>query len=188
MRAVRTFFPCIISWAVIPSLYKKICLLGDFAVGKTSLVRRYVDNQFSDQYLTTIGVKISRKLVTLEREGGDVCRIQMILWDLEGRENFTGDSRSYLKGASGAVVVADVCRSNTMNNVSRHVEAFLAENPTAHVVVACNKGDLLSDSTSAGLSEINNAGVLHTLITSAREGTGVNELFTMLGREMARTA
>lgn len=167
-----------------PALHKKICLLGDFAVGKTSLVRRYVDNQFSDQYLTTIGVKISRKLVTIDRDGGDACSIQFVIWDLEGRDNFAGDSRSYLKGASGAVIVADVCRKNTMLNVGRHVETFLQENPAAHVVVACNKADLVHDSSHLVTQEIEHPGVLLTALTSAREGTGVNEIFLTLGKKI----
>ena len=61
---------------------KKICLLGDFAVGKTSLVRRFVDNQFSDTYLSTIGVKISRKLLSVEENH----TLQIIIWDLEEPE------------------------------------------------------------------------------------------------------
>lgn len=62
---------------------KKICLIGDFGVGKTSLIRRFVENQFSDEYLSTVGVKISRKPVDIP--GGSV--VQLLIWDLEGRTN-----------------------------------------------------------------------------------------------------
>jgi GTPase SAR1 family protein len=67
------------------------------------LIRRFVDRQFSDQYLSTVGVKISRKLV-------ESVNLQLLIWDLEGHTKFKGITPSYLQGASGAVVVADVSR------------------------------------------------------------------------------
>jgi small GTP-binding protein len=78
---------------------KKICLVGDFGVGKTSLIRRFVDRQFSDEYLSTVGVKISRK--TLELEGvrqQDQLNLQLLIWDLEGHTKFKAIAPSYLQG------------------------------------------------------------------------------------------
>ncbi|NEN93649.1 MAG: GTP-binding protein, partial [Okeania sp. SIO3H1] len=88
---------------------KKICLVGDFGVGKTSLIRKFVDRQFSDQYLSTVGVKISRKKVDLPKiEVEKNNFLQLLIWDLEGHTKFKAIAPNYLKGASGAIVVADV--------------------------------------------------------------------------------
>ena len=77
---------------------KKILLLGDFNVGKTSLIRRYIDNTFDDRYLTTIGVKISKKMVELH---GMEC--ELLIWDVEGATSRKSISSAYMKGASGAI-------------------------------------------------------------------------------------
>ena len=92
---------------------QKICLLGDFSVGKTSLIRRFVENKFSDEYLSTIGVKISRKSVDVKIETKE-HRVNLLVWDLEGKTKFKAITPSYLKGASGAIVVGDLTRSDTI--------------------------------------------------------------------------
>ncbi len=97
------------------SLSAKICLLGDYAVGKTSLVRRFVYNMFEDKYLSTIGVKVSRKVVAVPR-GDDVVELVLMLWDLAGSEEFDSVRASYLRGAAGALVV---CRRHTARNLGR---------------------------------------------------------------------
>ena len=78
------------------SVKKKICLLGSFAVGKTSLVRRFVYDLFDDKYITTIGVKVSRKTIVASRNG-DVVELTMMLWDLAGSEEFDRVRTSYLR-------------------------------------------------------------------------------------------
>ena len=89
---------------------KKICMVGDFSVGKTSLIRRFVDRQFSDKYLSTVGVKISRKAVELEGGEGDKKTIQLLIWDIEGQTKFKAIAPSYLQGSKGVIIVADVSR------------------------------------------------------------------------------
>ncbi|MEO0836337.1 MAG: ADP-ribosylation factor-like protein, partial [Cyanobacteria bacterium J06642_3] len=91
------------------TISKKICLLGDFNVGKTSLVRRFVEDTFSDRYLTTVGVKISRKSMTVSTEQ-DIHQVNLLVWDLEGNTKFKSITPSYLKGASGSIIVADLTR------------------------------------------------------------------------------
>ncbi len=95
-------------------IQKKVCLLGDFAVGKTSLVRRFVEGRFDDKYLSTIGVKISRK--TLARPYG---ALHLIVWDLAGGEEFGAES-SYLRGAAGALIVGDLTRRETLESFERY--------------------------------------------------------------------
>src|ERR1043165_1179544 len=90
-------------------LQKKICMLGAFAVGKTSLVTRYVKSIFSENYLTTVGVKIDKKTVTV-----DSTEVNLILWDLAGEDEFVQLQTSYLKGSSGYILVSDGTRSDTL--------------------------------------------------------------------------
>lgn len=102
------------------SLSAKVCLLGDYAVGKTSLVRRFVYNLFEDKYLSTIGVKVSRKMVAVPR-GDEVVELVLMLWDLAGSEEFDSVRASYLRGAAGALVVCDVTQRSTLASVSDYV-------------------------------------------------------------------
>ncbi|MCP5099231.1 MAG: GTP-binding protein, partial [Chloroflexi bacterium] len=91
---------------------KKICLLGDFAVGKTSLIRQYVEGKFDDRYLSTIGVKISRK--TLKR---DAMTLNLLIWDLAGGDNQNQIQATYLRGAVGALMVCDLTRTETIDAI-----------------------------------------------------------------------
>ena len=155
---------------------KKICMLGAFAVGKTSLVQRYVENIFSEKYQTTIGVKISKKSITLGNQ-----TIELVLWDLAGKDGISELRTTYLRGASGYLLVVDKTRANTINvaselhNVAQEV---LSEIP---FIILVNKWDLqgkwdIDEDTIANLRE--NTG--ETIITSAKTGMGVNEAFERL--------
>jgi len=88
-------------------IQKKVCLLGDFSVGKTSLSERFVYDRFSGRYLSTIGVKISRKPINISKD----IMLNMLIWDLAGSEEFSGVQSSYLQGAQGAILVCDLTRS-----------------------------------------------------------------------------
>ena len=99
----------------MPIISKKICLVCDFGVGKTSLIRRFVERQFSDQYLSTVGVKIFRKnLELLGVKQQEKLNLQLLIWDLEGHTKFKAIAPTYLQGASGALIVADVTRQETL--------------------------------------------------------------------------
>ena len=204
---------------------KKICMIGDFSVGKTSLIRRYMDNQFSDQYLTTVGVKISRKLVPLDTlsdsnsvksipnsianfqpnasianrqnncnsnvTGVKELSLQMLIWDLEGSTRFQGIVPTYLQGASGALVVADVTRLNTIENIKGHVELFHSINPNSPIIIVMNKSDLCLEETLHSLIlDVNRKmyqNTLAVLYTSAKEDIGVAEAFTLLASHIIKS-
>lgn len=153
---------------------KKILLLGDFAVGKTSLIRRYVDNAFDDKYLSTIGVKISKKLITL-----DEIECELLIWDIEGATSVKKIPYSYFKGASGAIFVCDVNRSDTIEGLNEHINTFLILNNQAKYVIAYNKADLLTISQK---EELNLAG--NIFLTSAKEDSNVESLFATLAKEI----
>jgi small GTP-binding protein len=93
-------------------IQKKICLMGSFAVGKTSLVRRFVENMFSDKYLTTLGVKISKKIVNIQLED-----VTILIWDIGGEDLFPQTKLTYLRGMSGYLLVVDKTRASTLEIV-----------------------------------------------------------------------
>ena len=163
-------------------LQKKICLLGAFGVGKTSLVRRYVDTIFSDTYLTTVGVKIDKKTVAL----GD-RPINLILWDLAGEDDLASLRLSYLRGAAGYVLVADGTRPATLEmafSIRKRVEADYGALPFAMLI---NKYDLQDQwaVSDKELEELRRDG-WWVRPSSARTGEGVEDAFTDLAQRVIR--
>jgi small GTP-binding protein len=129
----------------MPIISKKICLIGDFGVGKTSLIRRYIDRQFSDQYLSTIGVKISQKNIDFINPNCPDQKLQLLIWDIEGQTKFQAIARNYLEGAQGAIIVADLNRKDTIDNIPAHIKLVTSVNPKGLVLmVAINKIDALN--------------------------------------------
>jgi small GTP-binding protein len=121
-------------------IQKKVCLLGAFAVGKTSLVSRFVHGIFSDRYLTTIGVKIDRKVIPLED-----TQLHLLLWDLHGEDDFQTVRPSYLRGAAGYVLVADGTRRNTLDIARRLRDRALSVEKSAEYCLLINKADLVTE-------------------------------------------
>lgn len=170
---------------------KKICMLGDFSVGKTSLIRRFVDREFSDQYLSTVGVKISKKIVECQTEElQKQINVQMLIWDLEGNTKFKAITPMHLQGASSAIIVADVNRQVTVDHIHEHVECFLSVNPKGSIIVALNKADLIAADKLAKMldySSVNLPQVLATYSTSAKTGSQVDQIFQQLAYQMLKT-
>lgn len=160
-------------------------MVGDFGVGKTSLIRRFVDRQFSDQYLSTVGVKISRKTMELSKvKQQEKLDLQLLIWDLEGHTKFKGIAPSYLQGSSGAIVVADVSRKETIERISEHTQLFLSINPKSSIIVALNKADLVDEEKLEKLVQlVQNQGlerVTEIYYTSAKTGLYVDDIFQKL--------
>ncbi len=165
------------------SLSKKVCLLGDYGVGKTSLVRRFVYNLFDDRYLSTIGVKVSRKVIALPR-GNDIAELTLMLWDLAGSEEFDDVRASYLRGANGAIVVCDLTRPTTLEAVSKYAAELRQMNSAARLIIAANKGDL-AEKHQLTVEQVSAwAATLHAAyyITSAKTGANVETIFRQLGQ------
>ena len=166
---------------------KKICLLGDFNVGKTSLIRRFIEDKFSDRYLSTVGVKVSRKSIDIQTDS-QICQVNLMVWDLEGNTKFKPITPSYLKGASGSIIVADLARINTLNSISQHIDLFLSVNPHATIAIALNKADLISQEKLKKLienhSSHDNPQILCTHTTSAKTGNNVAKIFEELSQSI----
>ena len=164
-------------------LSKKVCLLGDFAVGKTSLVRRFVYDLFEDKYLSTIGVKVSRKSVYLQVDDGSV-ELTMMLWDLAGSEEFDHVRASYLRGAAGAVLVCDLTREETLPNLNRYVNGLLHSKTDTKIILAANKHDLTEEArlTASQVEQAAKEMGIPVYFTSAKTGDAVEPLFHHLGQ------
>jgi len=158
---------------------KKVCLLGDFGVGKTSLIRRFVENRFNDKYLSTIGVNISRK--TLARSYGEMS---MLVWDLAGSNGFdTISNSSYMQGAVGALIVCDLTRRETLATFEEYARQIRRMNSNVHLVFVCNKVDLANERIipDADLFSISSTfGDGRFFLTSAKTGEQVEEAFIHL--------
>ena len=156
---------------------RKICLLGEFAVGKTSLVRRYVEGRFDDKYLCTIGVKVSRKVI--DRKG---FQIALLIWDMAGGEDFSGHDMNYLRGAAGALLVCDLTRAETLDYSIKYAQLMCEINPDAKLVIAANKADLTEDRKihDADLDKFQQTIGCPYMLTSAKTGENVENSILLL--------
>jgi len=161
-------------------IQKKICMLGASAVGKTSLVQRYVESIYSDKYHTTVGVKIDKKQVQIREQ-----ELTLLLWDIEGAETGQELRKSYLRGAAGYLVVADGTRNDTLYQ-ALEIQARAQETVgTVPYILLLNKADLpdqwsIADREIAALVDQN----WQVIKTSAKTGVGVEEAFLTLARKM----
>jgi small GTP-binding protein len=151
----------------------KLCMLGDFGVGKTSLVSRFVHTTFSEKYLTTIGVKVDSKEVALA--GRAPCKL--VIWDIAGRSQLDALNMTYLRGASALLLVADGTRERSLHAVLNLLMQSRTLLPDAAVVLAVNKLDLVEqwEVAPAALAELRRTLPVHE--TSARSGEGVEAMF-----------
>jgi small GTP-binding protein len=161
------------------TIQKKICLLGDFAVGKTSLVRQFVEGRFDDKYLSTIGVKVSRR--SLQRPYGT---LNLLLWDLAGSEEFK--ETSYLQGTAGAFIVCDLTRRETLATLKNYASYLYQISQGVPLVFIGNKMDL-SDEWAIKESELQNVAASFGspyFLTSAKTGAHVETAFHLLAEKL----
>jgi len=161
-------------------LQKKICMLGSFAVGKTSLVRRFVESIYSDVYQTTVGVKIDKK--NLQVNGTEVF---LVLWDIYGEDDYQKMKWSYLRGASGYLLVADGTRKLTLEKAFQMEQRVREEVGAIPFVFVINKSDLAQDwEVDPAFESQWKALEWDVMRSSAKTGEGVEEAFALLARKM----
>ncbi len=156
---------------------RKIILTGNFGVGKTSLFNKFIYNTFNDKYLTTIGVKVNKKVVEVEGE-----TVSLVVWDIAGEINQNKVPTSYFLGASCVIYVFDLTRAATYLNIKSDLDYLQQFLPESMIKVVGNKVDLVQeDVIQSRLCEVP---VDVDTLTSAKFGTNVEQLFLSLATEL----
>jgi len=161
---------------------KKITLIGDFSTGKTSLIRRFVDNAFSDKYLTTIGVKVSKKVINIKQ-----YILQVLIWDIEGGTPSKPINKTYLRGMHGSIIVADITREDTIESIKGYIDIIISEvSSRIPIVIAINKRDKVDDQYAKGIVNKlkDRYGDYEIFLVSAKSGLHVEELFDSLANKI----
>ena len=158
---------------------KKVCMLGASAVGKTSLVRRFVHTIFDDKYHTTLGVKIDEKDIAVED-----ASVKLMLWDIEGQDDLQNVRTSFLRGTHGALFVVDRTRRETLNT-ALELRKLLTDSVgvVPHLLVV-NKSDLVdeSDIDAGALTRLREDG-WNLVEASAKTGVGVEDAFEWIAKQ-----
>jgi len=158
----------------------KLCLVGDYGVGKTSTIKRYVSNVFSDNYATTIGLNVSTKKVKIKWQ-----EVKMVIWDIAGRDKFGSVEMTYLSGSDAILFVADGTREHTLKTVLNLRSDIIKthENIITHLLI--NKFDLKHDweISDARIDRLRKQGH-QVFLTSAKDGILVNEAFSSVAEKM----
>ena len=161
-------------------IQKKVCMVGTFAVGKTSLVRQFVESVYSEKYHTTVGVKVDKKIVTVGEN-----EVTLVLWDIEGAETGLELRQSYLRGAAGYLLVADGTRPDTVASavaLQARAEATVGKVP---FLLLLNKVDLEQHwRVDPGELDRLKASKWLMTTTSAKTGQGVENAFATLAQKM----
>jgi len=153
---------------------KKIVLVGNFGVGKSSLMRRFVQNTFSENYTVTIGVHILKKEIRI-----DEFNFTLIIWDIEGKDDIQKVRPSYLLGTSGFVFVIDPTRPQTFERLNEELDFIKLNYPTAQIVTVCNRSDLINiDEFKERLLKSNTS---IDFFASAKQGDEVENIFYTVG-------
>ena len=155
---------------------KKVLLVGNFGVGKTSLIRRFVLNEFSEDYISTIGVRVSTKIVEINSE-----KIKLLIWDVAGTKDDEKVPKAYFLGASAAMYVFDLSREETYLNIKSQINSVKELSGLEYITVVGNKKDLL---TSTALEQIKkNISIPIDLVTSAKDDENVEDAFIALAKQ-----
>lgn len=156
-------------------LQKKVCILGPTGVGKTSLIKQYVEGIFSEKYQTSIGVKIDKKLVS-----SGYTPVQLMIWDLEGIDEYCGFNPRYLRGASALVLVCDQTRFSSLAQVM-NILSICRNHSDIPAILALNKNDLVPATNWDDTELQKHASKFKDIfLTSAKTGSNVGKMFDAL--------
>jgi len=170
------------------NLKLKVCLLGDGAVGKTSLIRRFVENVFTEDYLLTIGTRTSKKRLVIKKPELKMdFYITLIIWDIMGQVSFRKLLHpTYLRGAKGALLVCDLTRRETLEHLDDWIDSLYVEGRVMPSVFCGNKIDLEDQMNFEGAELENIASAYDSphFLSSAKTGENVDNAFQILGEKI----
>lgn len=161
----------------------KVCLVGEHAVGKTSLIRRFVLDEFDDRYIVTLGAKVSKKELMFVAEDTEL-QMDMTVWDIMGSRSFRELLReAYFHGAQGVLAVCDITRSTTLDEIDGWMESVFRTIGPVPAVIVVNKNDLAGNAafTEAQVRQSADAFDCPYFYASARTGENVEAIFRQLG-------
>ncbi len=167
-------------------IIKKVVLLGEPAVGKTSMVRRFVEDSYDDSYLSTIGSNVSRKSVNLTSSGGGAIQLTMMVWDIAGHRVCDTLKHAYYRGAHAAIIVCDITRQPTFEalpNWADNLKEVVGDIP---LVFVGNKADLREFAVvdEADLIDLSRSFDARYFSASARTGENVELIFHEIGQKL----
>jgi len=168
----------------VETYLKKVCILGDPQVGKTSLIRRFVHREFEADYISTIGMEASTKTVDVQGDRSTL-RINLVIWDIAGQDSFRNVHASYFSGAEGALLVCDRTRTSTVESLPHWVRRFRSEVGPRPMIVLLNKTDLSMDAgVESKVEDFARSREFEWLQSSALTGDNVDEAFQKLARKL----
>ena len=168
-------------------IIKKVCMLGDSGVGKTSLIKKFVFDVFDDQYIETIGTKITKKEVLLQRQGSDDIRMVLMIWDILGHKSPKRVPASYYVGVEGVFVVCDATRRETYDELDYWVETLLVMTQYVPIIFLANKADLVNELQigEREMKELATRFNAQYMFTSAKANSNVEQAFVQLAMALA---
>ena len=166
----------------------KICLVGNSGVGKTSLIRRYVNDIFDDKYIATIGTKVTKKEITIEQSKEEEVKMDMMIWDIMGQKGFKQLlQEAYFYGTKGVIAVSDMTRKITLEDITEWMESVNDVAGEVPTVFLANKCDLEGQAqfNVKDLEKIaSEHTILHPYLTSAKTGQNVQSVFKTLAEKI----
>ncbi len=160
----------------------KVILMGDYAVGKTCIIRRYVSDSFSEDYKASIGVDITSQQLRFE-----LHEVQLQIWDMSGQTDFRQVRTQFMSGTDCAILVFDLTRPNSLDNISSWINEIYASTPNIPLVLVGNKADLVNErqvDPDAVKRIIDEFRMLFYIETSAKSGSNVNQLFNDIAQKL----
>lgn len=170
----------------------KVCLVGERAVGKTSLVRRFVLDEFNDRYIRTLGTKVSKKKLNVAHPSENTeYQVSMTIWDIMGEKSFTDLlQEAFFYGAKGVIAVCDLTRKRTLKELKGWIDGVYEVTGEVPVTILGNKRDL-KDRIQLRMKDIRRLSKEYhskAFLTSAKTGENVEDAFRNLAEEMVSSA
>jgi small GTP-binding protein len=170
----------------VTEVKRKLCLIGDWGVGKTSLVRRFVNNSFDDRYFETVGTKVIKKRIKYEKDGGNIIDLNLLIWDIMGQKEFIRTQELAFHGAQGAIIVCDITRKETLENLCHWQQTLFEVAGPVPTVILANKNDLINNAKFCHkeFCEVCEQLKAPSYSTSAKTGENVEDAFRKIGSEL----